>query len=422
MARRIHHPSLETRTARLKLAVRGKPYRGPKLGRGLRMDYRRNHGNGTWIAVGAIGRGPDGKDRYWNKGAGQADDFNDADGKRILTFFQGCDAAKLLALQGGEAGVAGSAPITVDSALKDYAKDLEARGAGTYNAQHPRAHLTAALLARPVQLLAATELKKWRDSLLGKIAPATINRISNSLCAAFELARQHDARIQNRDAWETGLAGLPDAQRARNVVLSVEKVRAFVREAYARDAGLGLLVELLAETGARASQATRLRIDELQDHLPRPKVLMPKSGKGGGRNRSQKRHERYSVPISAQLARKLRQAAHGRPDDAPLLLRGSGQPWSDDPSADYRLDVQAIVKAIGLGPEVTMYALRHSNITRMLLAGWPIRLVASLHNTSVGQIERNYSRAITEHSGDDYTPESLQLEGFIADNVVPLVR
>ena len=35
-----------------------------------------------------------------------------------------------------------------------------------------------------------------------------------------------------------------------------------------------------------------------------------------------------------------------------------------------------------------MYALRHSSIVRMLLRNVPIRLVASLHNTSVAMIER----------------------------------
>jgi hypothetical protein len=39
-----------------------------------------------------------------------------------------------------------------------------------------------------------------------------------------------------------------------------------------------------------------------------------------------------------------------------------------------------------------MYALRHSSIVRMLLQNIPIRLVASLHNTSTTMIERTYSR------------------------------
>jgi hypothetical protein len=63
--------------------------------------------------------------------------------------------------------------------------------------------------------------------------------------------------------------------------------------------------------------------------------------------------------------------------------------------------VDKVVTAIGLDPaEVTMYALRHSSIVRMLLRNVPIRLVASLHNTSVAMIERTYSKHITEHADD----------------------
>ena len=77
-------------------------------------------------------------------------------------------------------------------------------------------------------LLTSTELKKWRDGLLGTMAPSTINRLCGCLCAALEQAAQHDKRIQNREAWEVGLAGLPNAQQARNIVFCDDMVRAFV--------------------------------------------------------------------------------------------------------------------------------------------------------------------------------------------------
>ena len=60
--------------------------------------------------------------------------------------------------------------------------------------------------------------------------------------------------------------------------------------------------------------------------------------------------------------------------------------------------------------EVTMYCLRHSSIVRMLLRNVPIRLVASLHNTSVAMIEKHYSKYITEHSIDDITRAGLLSE------------
>jgi hypothetical protein len=55
--------------------------------------------------------------------------------------------------------------------------------------------------------------------------------------------------------------------------------------------------------------------------------MMPKSGKGGGRNRAQKKVERYSVPITRQLSSRLKHAAKGRADDAPLLLQSDGNAW-----------------------------------------------------------------------------------------------
>jgi integrase len=415
MARKVRHSSLETRTARLKLAVRRKPYSGPSLARGVALMYRRNKTNGTWVLKASDGHG-----KYWTKVIAEADDHDESNGKTILNFFEVQDQAKKLA-RGGDDGSTGTAPITVDSALKDYRRDLEARSANPYNADWPRLHLTSVLLSKPVALLAPTELKKWRDSLLGTMAPSTINRLCGCLCAALELATQHDERIQNRHAWEVGLASLPDAQEARNVIISDDKVREFVGSAYGLDHQFGLLADTLAITGARPSQAARLRVEDLHDHPVRPKLAMPKSGKGGSRNRSAKKAERYSVPITVQLAAKLKQAAKGRSDDAPLLLQSDGSAWGDNPGQRYHREVGKVVTAIGLDPdEVTMYCLRHSSIVRGLLLNVPIRLVASLHNTSVAMIERTYSKYITEHSDDISRRALLQHEPPSGENVVAL--
>lgn len=395
MARSHRDSNLETRSARLKLPPRGKPYAGPSLARGIRQDYRRNKtGNGSWIV-----RGANGRSGYWTKVLAEADDFDESNGKSILNFYEAHDPIKKLA-RGADGGT-DTAPVTINSALISYKADLTARDANPYNAEWPRLRLTSALLDKPLSLLTATELKKWRDGLLTKIAPSTINRLCGCLCAALELATQHDERIQNRRAWEVGLANLPGAQIARNVIISDEKVRAFVEHAFGLDHQFGLLSDMLAVTGARPSQAARLLVKDLIHHPVRPKLMMPKSGKGGDRNRSQKKHERYSVPVTARLSAKLKQAAKGRADDAPLLLQSDGSPWSDNPGQCYHRSVDKVVTAIGLDPDVvTMYALRHSSIVRGLLQNLPIRLVASLHNTSVAMIERTYSKFITEHADD----------------------
>ena len=64
------------------------------------------------------------------------------------------------------------------------------------------------------------------------------------------------------------------------------------------------------------------------------------------------------MPITVQLAAKLKAAAKGRADDAPLLVQSDGSPWGDNPGQRYHRQVDKVVTAIGLDPaEVTMYCL-----------------------------------------------------------------
>ena len=351
MARHIRHP-FESRTSRLKLDIRRKPHNGPPLARGVLLHYRRNKGNGTWVLKAMNGDGD-----YWTSGFAEADDYAESNGDPILTFFQAQDRAKVLAGRGIEAD-ATTAPVTVAEALIDYRAVFYARNARPDNADRPRPHLTATLFAKPVALLASKEMKTWRDRLLGTIAPATINRTCGTMCAAFELAAQHDPRIKNRDAWEVGLAGLPNAQQARNVVISDATVHRLIAAAYERDPALGLFVETAATTGARSSQLAGLLIEDLHDHPTKPRLMMPKSGKGSGRNRSQKKTERYSVPITIALSKKLKAAAAGRASDAPLLVRSDGSSWGDHPSLIYRNPVREIVAAIGEDPDIVTKCTR----------------------------------------------------------------
>lgn len=414
MARKVRHSALESRSARLKLQVRRKPYPGPSLARGVSLLYRRNRTNGTWVVKASNGHG-----NYWTKRIADADDFAEANGKDVLSFFEAQDAAKQLAR--GDAASGDNGPLSVDGALTAYEADLTARSSNPYNAQWPRVHLTSVLRSKPVALLTSNELQKWRDGLLTKMAPSTINRLCGCLCAALELAAQHDQRIQNKRAWDIGLGALPDAQEARNVILSDDEVRKFVAECYSLDDKLGLLADTLAITGARPSQAVRLRVADLDAHPMRPKLSMPKSAKGGGRNRAKKRHERYSVPITVQLAAKLKAASAGRADDALLFLQSDGTPWGANPGQTYHRQIDKVVTSIGLDPaEVTIYALRHSSIVRMLLRNVPIRVVASLHNTSTTMIERHYSKFISDYSDDLSRRALLQHEPTTADNVVSL--
>ena len=69
-------PRLETRTTRLKLVVRWKPYDFTTISPGIALGYRRNQAAGTWLV-----RVANGKSGNWTKRVGLADDFENADGE-----------------------------------------------------------------------------------------------------------------------------------------------------------------------------------------------------------------------------------------------------------------------------------------------------------------------------------------------------
>jgi integrase len=387
----------------------------------IALGYRRNQsGFGTWSV-----RFADGSPSGWLKKFGTADDLEPADDKHVFNYDQAIRQARKLARGEAEteATATGFAPITVDGALDAYERDLETRGGSVYNARYPHSHLPGALLSKPVALLDSKELRQWRDGLTAKgLKPSSVVRYCKALRAALNMAAAHDQRITNKAAWRVGLQSLPDATVARNVILDDATVSRIVNASYARDQKLGLLVDTLAVTGSRPSQATRLLVEDLHGGA-KPRLSMPRSGKGGGKNRTGRMQERISIPITVQLAQKLKQAAKGRAADAPLLLQIDGQPWSDRPSDDYREAMREIVKGLRLDPDtVTLYALRHSSIVRQLLASVPIRVIAATHDTSVAMIEKHYSKFITDHTDDISRAALLHHTEPVADNVVAMVR
>src|SRR6476660_8547494 len=139
MARQVRFGAMESRSARLnKFTIRRRPYSGPSLARGILLLYRRNKTNGSWVLKASDGHGA-----YWTKAFAVADDYEDSDGKAVLSFYEAQDHAKRLARGGGDTGVSPDAPVTVAGALSAYEDDLKARKGSVYNARMPKRHLTS---------------------------------------------------------------------------------------------------------------------------------------------------------------------------------------------------------------------------------------------------------------------------------------
>jgi Phage integrase family len=277
------------------------------------------------------------------------------------------------------------------------------------NATAIRRNLPDTLAAKPVALLTEKELRTWRNGIVQRgLKAASADRVARVFKAALHLAVADDPRIINLTAWKNGLKRLPDGETARNVILDDKAVSVVVRASYEDEHELGVFIDVLAESGARESQVLRVEVADLLDDPVAPRLMMPSSRKG--RNR---KIQRKPLPISPRLAAVLRQAAAGRALHVRLF----------DKIRNLSERFRAATKHLGLDPDATPYALRHSSIVRMLLKSVPVRVVASHHDTSVEMIERHYSRYITDVS-DTLTRRTL-LDFSVpttADNVVSIAR
>jgi integrase len=352
-----------------------------------------------------------GKRGYWTANlSGVPDDFEDANDNTVLSYHQACDKAR--AMGRGETGDS-HRPASWAAALDAYEKDLVARAGSTINASRVRGHLPPALLDKPVVMLAANELRRWRDDLLASgLQRPTVRRILAVAKASLNLAANLDPRITNRSPWNTGLSGVASANASVSRVISDADVLALVAGAYALDPAFGLFIDVLASTGTRTSQATRLLVGDLQDGTA-PRLMIPSSRKGGKGRKSVRR----PVPIPLSLARKLERAAAGRPADAPLLLRSDGSAWNPNRMELSRSFAQ-VAKRTGI--DQTAYCLRHSSIVRALIAGTPTRVVAANHDTSTIQLERVYSAFIADHADAVSRRGLLDTEQAVDANVIPM--
>src|SRR5258708_11709817 len=111
MAHSTRSTTLESRTGRLKLAKRGKPY-WTRIDRGLSLGYRRIETAGPWIVRRATGDG-----NSWIKNFATADDFEESNGDSVLTFFEAQAIARTIARD----GEAGGGLITVSAAIYPFA-------------------------------------------------------------------------------------------------------------------------------------------------------------------------------------------------------------------------------------------------------------------------------------------------------------
>jgi integrase len=411
MGRTVRDTNLETKTARLRLTPRRKPYWRVLEG-GLHIGYRRTkEGGGSWVARRFVG-----DHRYLETKLGTADDLQDADGVALQSFAQAQGVAWKWwrAAQRADQGIAPDAgPYTVADALRDYLEAKANEGSkGVKGArQTAEARIIPQLGKVEIEKLATGAIQSWlaglakadklvrmklsdtRQATRGfdvddpeavRARKSTANRILTILKAALNHAFAHD-RASSDAAWRK-VKPFREADSARVRYLTIAEAQRLIN-ASAPD--FRLLVRAALATGARYGELTNLRVSDFNPDSGTLHIRTSKSGKG--------RH----IVLAAEGAALFAAQTAGRPANAILLPKGDGGEWR---AAHQARPMIAACKAARIDPEANFHCLRHTYASHSIMNGAPALVVAkNLGHSDTRMVERHYG-----HLADSFVANAIR--------------
>jgi site-specific recombinase XerD len=371
MARSVR-TRIETRSARLRLPGRKDPY-WQSLERELAAGYYRprNGGAGTWWGRARV------NGKYKIEALGTADDHVAADGEAVLNWAQAQAAIRAWA-----AKQTGSGPYTVADAVRDYLADLRARkgdAAAKGAAGRLNKHLLPTLGDKLLRDLTTAELHGWRNGMVREDGDEeairrsrdTAIRLRATAFAVFNLAFNTDLVADDR-AWRR-VKPFANVGEARKIILTDHQQQNLVD---ACEPDLREFALLVARTGARpGKELTEAKVRDLD----LAHATLTVRGKTGARE----------IHLDPDALRQLRQLTSGKRPNDYLLTTAKGGPWT---KSRHQRPVAVAVEKAGLSPDTTLYALRHTYISRALTRGADVGGVAKQCGTSIAMIQRFYGK------------------------------
>ncbi|HEV2572013.1 MAG TPA: tyrosine-type recombinase/integrase [Beijerinckiaceae bacterium] len=443
MPRTVDEAALTTKSARAKLTPREKPY-WRSLGTEVHLGYRRGLKKGKWLVRWYSGG------RYIQKPIGTADDHLDADGINVLNFAQASTRARELvtaAFAKSAAEAAGPLPKVRDAVgryvtVRNTREDRHAGTEGdTGKKRDAKSRLTKHVLDHPIAAkglheLMEADLSGWRSSLPRDLAHTTIDRIVNDFKAALNAEASRERARLPATLPATIKAGLKaetvQGTVSRQQVLPDADIRRLVAAGWTVDerdgwdGDLGRINLTLAATGARFSQLARMHVSDVQ--VTECRLMVPTSRKGKGK----KQIAKTAVRVGQDVIDALKPAIAGRKGTEPLFIRWrhiqtSPTVWTRDhrgawkTASEFTQPWKAIIEQAEMPADTIPYCYRHSSIVRGLRAALPVKLVASLHDTSAAMIEKHYAAFIVD-AMDELAARAVVPLSTAPATVTPITR
>jgi integrase len=377
---KIRSSVLENRTQRLRLAVAKRPL-FVRIGPGLSLGYRRNQTSGTWVLRVADGRGG-----ARTAAIGYADDHDAADGQKFLDYWQAQDRAKVAARI--EGGIAISAVPTVRALAETYLQWLTAKNAHTAADTRGRLekHFLPKLGDHLVTSLTKTKLDAWLASMVimsndperVRRSRDSANRVLSMVKAFLNHAIRDPAHGLTDDSAWRHVRPFHGVSKPRGIRYTDEEVRRLVDAA--SDRAVAQLIAGAFLTGARYGELAAARIDQFDGQA---KTLRINVGKTGAR----------TIILQSSAANFLSKIAEARHSQDFLFLRSNGSRWK---KSDQTRPIKDALKSAGLSTEGSIYALRHTYISRAIEGAVPLNVIADNCGTSVRMIEKTYAKILAQ--------------------------
>jgi len=163
MAKKVREKTLDTKAAREKLKVSGKPYYR-SIDPELHLGYRKGKSARRWVARIYLGGG-----QYRVENIGYADDIADADGDKVLTFWQAQEKARAMKEKPVRTD---PAHYTVRQAIADYIESLDGKPTQRSAKLRLAAYVPDALADKPVADITVQDLQEWQRSIVKSLPRA----------------------------------------------------------------------------------------------------------------------------------------------------------------------------------------------------------------------------------------------------------
>ena len=378
MARTKRSYQIDNRTARLKLPTEKRFF--SIVGKDAALCYRRDkNGIGTFSLRLYIG---DKKYSYFP--IGEADDFKEADGETVFTYFQAAEKARELEKEyKTDAGLI-TAPLTVSKAAEDYLNWYKLNRKSYKNTSITiNTHILPVFKDRLISELTTLEIKRWLESLAIKprrtrtkllseqafLPPpqtedekrarkSTANRILTVFKAILNKAF-YDGKTASDTAWRR-VKPFPKVEEARIRFLKPYEVDYLLNVA---EPDFKDLIQGALFTGARYGELAKMRV---YDFMPDQGLVFIQPGKSG-----KGRH----IPLPPEGLAFFESLIAGKTGADFVFIRRNGRQWTKN---DQQRPMKEACRKAKIEPAIGFHELRHTYASMLAQRGIDLLTISKL--------------------------------------------